>query len=117
MKKPEDNKTKGPDLFASAEITAGASSSNQNGIIHNLLWDCYLINDRLALGDILHVKNAVPILRKHCESTKQQLYHLGAKDIFIDCYDHGGGRVGVTYSFKLDGHTIEGTQSPGRRKL
>ena len=81
-----------------------------------LLSELYQINERILTGDICSPKTAIASdrMKKLLNHYAEAISEDGASNIHLQVYVAAGGRVGLTYSYNLDGMTIEGSQTPRR---
>ena len=81
-----------------------------------LFSELYEINERILTGDICSPKTAIASdrMKKLLNHYAEAISEDGASNIHLQAYVAAGGWVGLTYSYVLDGMTIEGSQTPRR---
>jgi hypothetical protein len=82
---------------------------------HILLTEVYFVNERIATGDIVSAKFALPRVRKLIDHYVHEMAEDGLKKIDVSPYIAAGGAVGVMYSFEENGQPKEGSVVPRRQ--
>ena len=79
-----------------------------------LLWEFYFANDRLAQGDYISPRFALPLMREHTDRFARRLRDAGCVDVFVTPFVAAGGWVGLTMSYRHKGEETIYSSVPRR---